>query len=63
VIKAEGFEVQGNYLEVYRIRHTCELFHPLNKLGDFVPRQWLKNVGKELCVGTSRCVGKKNIVK
>jgi hypothetical protein len=28
-----------------------------------VPQQWLKNFGKGLCVGTSGCVGKKNIVK
>jgi hypothetical protein len=34
VAKIEGFEVQSAYVEIGRIRHTCELFHPLNKLGD-----------------------------
>jgi hypothetical protein len=32
--KMEGFEVQRDYLKVYRVRHTCELLHPLNKLDD-----------------------------
>jgi hypothetical protein len=34
VIKIEGFEVQSAYLKIERIRHTYELLHPLNKLGD-----------------------------
>jgi hypothetical protein len=34
VIKIEGFEVQSAYLKIGRIQHTCELLHPLNKLGD-----------------------------
>jgi hypothetical protein len=36
VIKAKGFGVQSGYLKVYRIRHTCELLHPLDQLGDLL---------------------------
>jgi hypothetical protein len=36
LIKAKGFEVQNGYLRVCRIRHTCELLHPLNQLGDLL---------------------------
>jgi hypothetical protein len=36
VIKAKGFEVQSDYLKVNRIRHTCELLHPLDQLGDLL---------------------------
>jgi hypothetical protein len=34
VAKIEEFEMQSAYLKIGRIRHTCELLHSLNKLGD-----------------------------
>jgi hypothetical protein len=36
VIKAKGFEVESDYLKVYKIQHTCELLHPLDQLSDLL---------------------------
>jgi hypothetical protein len=36
VRKEKGFEVQSDYLKVYRTQHTCEILHPLEQLGDLL---------------------------